>query len=135
MHYIKMKLNQMKGSHMLDSEFNRRILSLAPPFQASDYAPSSLESLKEQSLGSLVVWSGASEGTIYGDAKVNHAFRAWHDSLHLKLNATFTPSRSGDGGHTSTTFVRTSGRIYVPPLKLLKYDQGAPPAKTYLWEN
>jgi hypothetical protein len=74
---------------MIDSELNRRIIALAPKFQASDYAPSTFEALKEQSTGSPVVWSGASDATIYGAASVNHAFRAWHDSLHLKLNAPF----------------------------------------------
>lgn len=75
---------------MLDSELNRLILKLAPKFQASDIAPSTFESLKEQASGSLVVWAGASDSTIYGDPKVNHAFRAWHDSIHLKLNSPFT---------------------------------------------
>jgi hypothetical protein len=37
-----------------------------------------------------VIWAGASDKTIYNDAGVNHAFRAWHDSLHIKLNAPFT---------------------------------------------
>ncbi len=39
---------------------------------------------------SLVVWSGASDSTIYQDASVNWAFRALHDDLHLKTGLGFT---------------------------------------------
>lgn len=74
----------------LDAELNRKILKLAPKFEAKDMAPHSYETLKLASVSGLVVWAGASEGTIYGCPTVNHAFRAWHDSLHLKLNAPFT---------------------------------------------
>lgn len=40
--------------------------------------------------GRILVWSGGSDMTIYQDAKVNHAFRAWHDYLHVTMQATFT---------------------------------------------
>ena len=33
--------------------------------------------------GSILVWTGASDRTIYGDAYVNWMFRAWHDLCHL----------------------------------------------------
>lgn len=46
--------------------------------------------LKFQSVSSLVVWSGGSNATVYGDPAINHAFRAWHDSLHLKLGLDFS---------------------------------------------
>lgn len=75
---------------MLDAEFNSKILRLAPRFTAKDDAPSSFETLKASATGGLVVWSGASDKTIYGDAFVNWSFRAWHDSIHLKLNADFS---------------------------------------------
>lgn len=68
---------------------NSRIMSLAPKHSVSDMAPHSFETLKAN-CGRLVVWSGGSDKTIYGDRAVNWAFRAWHDSLHLKLNAPFT---------------------------------------------
>lgn len=75
----------------LDAELNNKILKLAPKFDAMEYAPDTYERLASHvSTGSrLVVWHGASESTIYGDARVNHAFRAWHDALHLKLGAAF----------------------------------------------
>lgn len=75
---------------MIDSMLNQKIIKLAPKFQAKDFAPDSFEKLIANKTAGLVVWAGASDSTIYGDAKVNHAFRAWHDSLHLKLNAPFT---------------------------------------------
>jgi len=75
---------------MLSYELNHKILKLAPRFMVSDNAPNSFETLKSGSTSGLVVWAGASDNTIYGDASVNHAFRAWHDGLHLKLNAPFT---------------------------------------------
>jgi hypothetical protein len=37
----------------------------------------------------LPVWSGASDKTIYEDAMTNMWARAWHDCLHLDLNAEF----------------------------------------------
>jgi hypothetical protein len=75
---------------MLDWELNRKILRFTPKFEAKDFAPSTFSQLKNQSLGSLIVYAGSSHNTIYGENSVNHAFRAWHDSLHLKLNAPFT---------------------------------------------
>lgn len=39
---------------------------------------------------SLVIWSGASDQTIFQDPKVNYAFRALHDSLHLKTRLGFS---------------------------------------------
>lgn len=77
---------------LIDSEFNNKLIKLAPKHLVSDIAPDTFGKLVSQaSSGSrLVVWSGGSDQTIYGDSKVNYAFRAWHDQLHLKLNAPFT---------------------------------------------
>ncbi len=73
---------------MIDSMLNSKIVSLAPKHLAKDLAPDTYESLARHS-GIMVVWSGGSDNTIYGDARVNHAFRAWHDALHIKLNVGF----------------------------------------------
>jgi hypothetical protein len=40
--------------------------------------------------GNLLVWSGASDNTIFGDAQVNYMFRAWHDFIHIKHQLPFT---------------------------------------------
>jgi hypothetical protein len=76
----------------ISNELNRRIIQHANKltYNVSDVAPDTFETLKSNVVSILTVWSGASDKTIYGDAAVNHAFRAWHDSLHLKLNAPFT---------------------------------------------
>lgn len=74
---------------MLCAELNRKILGLAPKHLAKDLAPNTYKDLVANQVSGLVVWSGASEKTIYGDPSVNWAMRAWHDSIHLKLNAGF----------------------------------------------
>lgn len=61
-------------------------------FEARDSAPSTFEELRRACQPKrLTVWAGASDATIYGDPATNHAFRAWHDAIHLMLNAPFTP--------------------------------------------
>lgn len=75
---------------MLSYELNSKILKLAPRHTVKDIAPDSFASLKGASTSGLVVYSGGSDNTIYGDPRVNWAFRAWHDKLHLDLNALFT---------------------------------------------
>ena len=74
---------------MICNELNNKIIQLAPKHIVSDVAPDTFEKLK-RNIGQLVIWSGASDNTIYGDPAINQAFRAWHDSLHIKLNADFT---------------------------------------------
>jgi len=36
--------------------------------------------------GKIHIWTGASENTIFGNEKINHYFRAWHDYIHLNYN-------------------------------------------------
>lgn len=72
-------------------EFNRVILELAPRFDARPVAPSTLADLLAlDTAAPMPVWEGASDGTIYGDARVNHAFRAWHDAAHAAGGYAFT---------------------------------------------
>jgi len=76
---------------MLLSSLNRQIIQQANQirFKVAEYAPSTYEELASNA-GILTVWGGASDNTIYGDPKVNHAFRALHDRLHLRHNIPFT---------------------------------------------
>ena len=74
---------------MLCAELNRKILKLAPKHLARDIAPNTFKELASNTVSGLVVWSGASDKTVYGDPMVNWAMRAWHDSIHLKINAEF----------------------------------------------
>jgi hypothetical protein len=68
--------------------FNVAILGLAPVHLAQALAPSTFAEVMRSP--SLVVWEGASDATIFRDARVNHAFRAWHDSLHIAGAHDFT---------------------------------------------
>lgn len=71
------------------------ILALAPPHVATQTAPSNLPELlaawERYILDGtpLPVYDGACDRTIYSSARVNHAFRAWHDSIHVTLAAEF----------------------------------------------
>ena len=76
---------------MIIHSLNRQVLELVEhtPYNVVDHAPSTYEELKSH-LGTLPVWSGASDRTIFGDPRVNHAFRAHHDTLHLRYQLPFT---------------------------------------------
>jgi hypothetical protein len=60
-------------------------------FDVGPNAPQSLEELRAHvnSTGRMLVYDWASDDTIFGDAGVNWAFRAWHDWTHLRVNGTF----------------------------------------------
>lgn len=71
------------------------ILTMAPRFEAREHVPildawSHPEEVPMLHDGTLLVWSGASDLTIYGDARVNYAFRAWHDRAHIAGRFGFT---------------------------------------------
>lgn len=57
-------------------------------YTISDNAPSTRIELGAEP--SLVVWSGASNQTIFKDPQTNYLFRAWHDTLHIRYNLDFT---------------------------------------------
>jgi hypothetical protein len=50
-------------------------------------APETYEELKAAATSRLVILGEFSGLTVYGDPSANHAQRAWHDSLHLRLSA------------------------------------------------
>ena len=80
---------------MLSASLNRLVLSQASRinWQPSDNAPETYEDLGRAfaTLGYIPVSTLACETSIYGDAKVNLAFRAWHDATHLEHGLGFTP--------------------------------------------
>jgi len=43
-----------------------------------------------QATGRIMVWTGESDCTIFGAPHVNHAFRAWHDYVHVVFGLPFT---------------------------------------------
>jgi hypothetical protein len=76
---------------LLDPGLNAAIIAIASDlfpdgFDVSADAPGTYAALKAHlDAGKrLVVYDGGCEGRIYGDAAVNHAFRAWHDFSHWK---------------------------------------------------
>ena len=65
----------------------------APYHVACSSAPSTWAALQEHArdyVDLLIVFDGGCDDTIYPDAKTNHAFRAWHDSIHLANGYSFS---------------------------------------------
>jgi hypothetical protein len=80
----------------IDSAFNAAVLHCAMRsnprgWMVSDDAPDTLASLQAciERDGRITVWRGGSDATMFADAEINYAFRAWHDSRHARLNAEF----------------------------------------------
>jgi hypothetical protein len=91
----------------LSVELNRLILKHAPKYNVSSFVPDSYDLLM-RNIGEMVVWDGASSNTIYADVNVNYAFRAWHDKLHIDLNADFS--------------IEGESRVAMEQARLLKSD-------------
>jgi len=85
-----------RSPQILDPTFNAAVLNIAATltggFSVSETAPATYEELVIQieQLHRIVVWSGASDATIFGDPEVNYAFRAWHDWCHWHGRLPFT---------------------------------------------
>jgi len=47
--------------------------------------------LRYSETGKIHVWTGSSENTIFGDPKINHMFRAWHDCTHIVNDLGYEP--------------------------------------------
>lgn len=82
----------------LDRGLNVAILHIASRlfptgFDVAAEAPETYEALCAhlEKGGRMLVWSGGSDATIYADAEVNHAFRAWHDWCHFTGGHDFSP--------------------------------------------
>ncbi len=75
----------------LDIHFNAAVLTICSRvlpggFDVSDKAPETYEELVAHLDAGrrMLVYSGGSQRTIYGDPEVNFAFRAWHDWCHWR---------------------------------------------------
>lgn len=80
----------------LDRGFNALVLSIANAlwpkgWDVNDYCPDTLEDLMVEyhARGRITVMESASDQTIYGDAEVNYAARAWHDWVHIMYELPF----------------------------------------------
>lgn len=74
---------------VIPNEFKHLILNTAPRHTVKAIAPSTYTDLINSP--SLIIWDGASEHTIWADKRVNWAFRALHDQLHLETRIGFSP--------------------------------------------
>lgn len=65
-----------------------------PRWQARDAAPQTLPDVlnSNTATGALTVWAGASDRTVWGDPRLNHLFRSWHDWAHVRTGAGFAPA-------------------------------------------
>jgi hypothetical protein len=88
--------NRLEGRTMLSASLNRLVLSQASrvKWHASANAPETFEDLRRAfaTLGYIPVSTIGCETSIYGDASVNLAFRAWHDATHLAHGLGFNAS-------------------------------------------
>lgn len=87
-----------------DIHFNAAVLTICSRvlpggYDVSDAAPETYEELIAHldAGGRMLVYSGGSEQTIYGDPEVNFAFRAWHDWCHWQGRYDF----SHEGEHAA----------------------------------
>lgn len=109
----------------LEPELNDAILRIVncifpKGIEVSDSAPNTYEALcaRLDAGRTMCVWSGASECTIYADARVNYAFRAWHDWCHWKGRFPFTSS-----GERAACAMQMAGlrAWYGPSLKVVRW--------------
>ena len=56
-----------------------------PEWEVADHAPDTDADMIRhwQETGRIKVWAGASEGVVYGEARHNWMYRAWHDWCHI----------------------------------------------------
>ncbi len=72
--------------YYINNEITKQAKGLV--YLVKDIAPSTTIDLFNST--SLIIWSGASELTIYQDASINYMFRALHDSMHIKTGLDFS---------------------------------------------
>lgn len=84
--------------NILDISFNIATMTAArrlfpTGYDVADDAPQTLEDATAhyKRTGRILVWSGASDRSIFGCPEHNWAFRAWHDWHHIKWQMPFTP--------------------------------------------
>ena len=84
--YIEKKFNQ------LSSGLNVQFVENDPYFeQGASLESASQAMFTDFNSGTLKIWTGASENTIFGLPEINHKFRFIHDYYHCWNNLGFTP--------------------------------------------
>lgn len=79
-----------RGFNVAVQTITRRIFPCG--YDVSDNAPEDYDSLlsHHKKTGRVLVWSGASDQTIFACRETNYSFRAWHDSKHILRKLPFT---------------------------------------------
>lgn len=87
-----MKTNQplSRGFNVAVNTVARRLLPCG--FDVAADSPTTHKALVShyRATGRVLVWSGASEKTVFACRETNYAFRAWHDSKHILFGLPFT---------------------------------------------
>lgn len=103
-----------------DIQFNAAVLTICSRvlpggYDVSDVAPETYDELiAHLDAGKrMLVYSGGSQRTIYGDPEVNYAFRAWHDWCHWRGRHDFSHEGEGracamQGNHLVTVYGESS---------------------------
>lgn len=116
--------------HAIFNGLNQAVMDMArrmklPRVQISDFAPQTIEDVMRSysETGSIVVWSGGSDSTIYVDPMVNYMFRAAHDMMHIRIGADFTMLGETRVAHAQMGMVGTElGRIIeIEVIKQAEY--------------
>src|SRR4029077_18194914 len=99
----------------IDTEFNAAVLHMVRLHVPHGYtltseSMDSFEQMKRafEESGQIAVNTNYSDSTIFGAAAVNWAFRAWHDSCHLALNADFSPEGEGRAAELQSEQLRVT---------------------------
>lgn len=110
---------------MLRRHINNIIMKQASKltYTVSSAAPGTFTDLYNST--SLVIWSGASDNSWFQDETVNWAFRALHDTLHLKTMLGFTPEQEVELG-------RIQANQYTGVMADFIYSQIAGQAEYYM---
>lgn len=94
-------------------------------YRVSDIAPGNETDLFNQG-STIVVWSGSSDNTIFGDKRVNCAFRALHDALHIRTGLGFTHTEEYELGRIQASQYDSdlmSTLVYCEVVCQAKYNE------------
>lgn len=84
---------RLKSTEPFSRRFNEWILKRVEsiPYIQGDFEDVSFEQFKAESLdnGYMKIDNKHCENNIFGSVDANVAFRAWHDSIHIRLNEGF----------------------------------------------
>jgi hypothetical protein len=84
---IRIPGNRFDAAYALHTMLQRIDAQRHLTYSVAPHAPDNLPQLLASATSRLVVFGEYSDQTIFGTPAGNHAFRAWHDMIHLDLLA------------------------------------------------